>query len=194
MRIALERMTLWGGQWTKKRRQEAEARRILKEAESWPLSRCVEILPYVGSVDGHTSGLSDDGKLRFMLALIWLAPFPAHYVSLDYKCEILIPDDPLNGHRTTITYTVRNHKVADTTPSGNVEYIDAGSVKIIKCELVPDSPVNADDLGPAMPSPTQTKLGRTVDIKGLVVTAHAPWKKVRDSEYRPDFSFWVPRW
>ncbi len=193
MRVALERVALWKSSWGKKRQQEAEARRILKEAESWPLARCVDILPFVGQVPGHTSGLHDDGRLRFILVVLWMAPFPAQFVSLDFRCEMVVPDNPAQGSRI-VTYTVRNRKVTEKKANGDPEYLDAGSIRTVDCELTPDSPVTVAELGETAPHSAQTRPGRKVDIKGMQITAHAPWKMVRDTENRPDFSFWVPRW
>jgi len=192
--IAEHRLEMAADSIMKKWRLKKEAQRVLKEAELWPLSRCVESLPFVGHVDGHTSGLSDDGTLRFALAVIWLAPFPAHYVSLDFRCEILVPDNPVNGHRAVV-YSVKNHKVVDAKPNGQIEYLDAGSIKVVPFELTPDSSVTADELGPAAPGAQQTRFGRTVRIKSMRITAHAPWKSVRDTDdLAADYSFWVPRY
>ena len=192
MRVALERIALWRGRWGKMRQQEAEARRVLMEAESWPLNRCVDILPFVGQVGEHSAGLFDDGRLCFAVGLFWMAPFPAHTVSLDFQCEIP-HDEPIPGRRSVV-YTVRNHKVTQGDTAGKPEQIDGGSLRMVGFELTPDNPVSLEELGPASPHVKQTKIVRRVDIKRMQITAHAPWKCVRDTEYRPDFSFWVPRW
>ncbi len=75
--IAGQRLAMFSDSFFMQRRRKKEAQRILAEAEAWPLARCVDLLPFVGQVaNGHVSGLSDDGRLRFALAAVWLAPFP----------------------------------------------------------------------------------------------------------------------
>lgn len=39
-----------------RRRMKRRAKEIVKITESWPLSRCVDVLPYAGLAGNHTFG------------------------------------------------------------------------------------------------------------------------------------------
>ena len=68
----------------------------LTEAESWPLNRCVDILPFIGRVGEHSAGLFDDGRLCFAVGLFWTS----------IPCAHSIKDPPAyNRHLTRQTVT-----------------------------------------------------------------------------------------
>lgn len=190
--VAQQRLVMLGTSVFKTWQLRKETKRVLREAELWPLARCVDIFPFVGQVDnGHVSGLFDDGRLRCVLVIVWMAPFPGHTVRLD--CQLTVPPDGPQTNQRPILYTVRNHKVT-AERDGQPEQIEGGSIKLVELDLLPDTAPCPGDIGPAHAQERNGKCGRLVAVTGLQISAHAPWRCVRDTENRPAFSFWIPRW
>lgn len=192
-KLAAERVFMLGGLLLDKHKrtklEETERARLKIEAQTWPLPKCVAVVPWIDTgypdEDGNAdfpSVLEDNGRLAFYLSFVWLAPFPGEHIRVSFRCCAHA------GHgRPAITYTIQDRKIAGTSKPGQLQ----GIMKML-FDLQPDRPVSAADLSPKN-AVAAAKLGAEVTVEKMTITANGPWPQVTDSFDLPTIGFWVPR-